>query len=256
LRQNSLFGEKKFFVVKNPISNKEFKELVIEKIKEIAASEHNIVFCQEGKVLKADRLLKTLVKCGQAQEFAPLDGPQLNLWIAAEFKRLGSLICPQAVQLLAARAGNDLWVLENEIQKLAHFCAGREITARNIENGVAAVAESNIFQTVDAVAARDKKQALLLVKKHIGEGDHPLYLLTMMASQFRNLLLVKASGGAGSAGRLGIHPYVFGKTVAQARRFGLNELAGIYRKVCQADFDIKTGKLVPESGLDLLIANI
>jgi DNA polymerase III delta subunit len=78
----------------------------------------------------------------------------------------------------------------------------------------------------------------------------------MIVAQFKNLVLVKASGAGASAARLGIHPYVFGKTVAQARCFGLDELKSIYRKICQADFDIKTGRISPEAGLDLLIADI
>jgi DNA polymerase III, delta subunit. len=81
-------------------------------------------------------------------------------------------------------------------------------------------------------------------------------LLAMVASQFKNLVLVKSAGTGAGAARLGIHPYVFGKTVALARRFGLDELKDIYRKICQADFDIKTGKISPEAGLDLLIADI
>ncbi len=79
----------------------------------------------------------------------------------------------------------------------------------------------------------------------------------MMASQFRNLLLVKSCVSDGSpSGRLGIHPYVLTKTVALARRFGLEELKKIYQLIGQADFDIKSGKLDPETGIDILIAKI
>lgn len=255
LRQNSLFGEKKFFVVKNPISDKDFKESLIEKMAEIFGSGHNIIFCQEGKVLKADRLLSALKKYAEIQEFSLLEGDKLAGWAIQEFKALGSMVGLQTAQALAQRTGSDLWRLENEIQKLAHFISGREITVADVEQNVLSAVESNIFKTIDAVAVRDRRQALRLIKEHVDKGDHPLYLLAMIVSQFKNLILVKASEGA-SAARLGIHPYVFGKTVAQARRFGLDELKNIYRKICQTDFDIKTGKISPEAGLDLLIANI
>jgi len=256
LRQNSLFREKKFFVVKNPVTNKDFKEILIERIGEISGSGHNIVFCQEGKVLKADRLLKLFAKYAQVQEFALLEGLQLNAWIAGEFKDAGKPVGLPAVQAIANCTGSDLWRAENEIQKLIHFIPGRQITARDVEQNVLPAVESNIFKTIDAVAARDKKQALRLVKEHISKGDHPLYLLAMVVSQFKNLLLAKSSEGAGGAARLGIHPYVFGKSLAQARHFNIDELEDIYRKACRADFDIKTGKIGPEAGLDLLIANI
>lgn len=252
LRQNSLFREKKFFVVKNPIGDKNFKEALIERMEEISGSGHNIIFCQEGKVLKTDRLLSALKKTAEVQEFAPLEGAKLNNWIAGEFQSLGCPVSASVAQVVARRAGNDLWAAENEIQKLAHFTAGRPITVGDAEQNIPLAADSNIFKTIDAVAARDKKQALKLVKEHINKGDHPLYLLAMIASQFKNLVLVKSAGAA----RLDIHPYVFGKTVVLARRFGLDELKNIYRKICQADLDIKIGKISPETGLDLLIADI
>lgn len=256
LRQNSLFREKKFFVVKNPISDKDFKEALIERMEEISGSGHNIVFCQEGKVLKTDRLLSALKKTAEVQEFAPLEGAKLNGWIAGEFQSLGCSVSVSVAEVVARRAGDDLWAVENEIQKLAHFTAGRPITVGDAEQNIPLAADSNIFKTIDAAAARDKKQALKLIKEHIDKGDHPLYLLAMVASQFKNLVLVKSAGAGAGAARLGIHPYVFGKTVALARRFGLDELKDIYRKICQADFDIKTGKISPEAGLDLLIADI
>ncbi|UMX47938.1 MAG: DNA polymerase III subunit delta [Candidatus Nealsonbacteria bacterium DGGOD1a] len=256
LRQNSLFREKKFFVVKNPISDKDFKEALIERMEEISGSGHNIVFCQEGKVLKTDRLLSALKKTAEVQEFAPLEGAKLNGWIAGEFQSLGCSVSASVAEVVARRAGDDLWAVENEIQKLAHFTAGRPITVGDAEQNIPLATDSNIFKTIDAAAARDKKQALKLIKEHIDKGDHPLYLLAMVASQFKNLVLVKSAGTGAGAARLGIHPYVFGKTVALARRFGLDELKDIYRKICQADFDIKTGKISPEAGLDLLIADI
>jgi len=256
LRQDSLFQEKKFFVVKNPVSNKEFKEAFIDNIEAISSSGHNIVACQEGKVLKTDRLLTAMKKHAKAQEFAPLEGQKLANWVAGEFMDLGKPVNPAVAGELAERVGSDLWQMENEIQKIVHRITGRQITVADIEQSVKPLAETNIFKTVDAIARRDKKQALALAREHLGRGDHPLYLLAMVASQFRNLLLVKSSAGAASASRLGIHPYVFGKTVAQARRFGLPELEDAYRRICQADSNIKTGKVDPEAGLELLLAQI
>lgn len=254
LNQNSLFSAKKFFVIKNPVSNKNFKEALIARVKEMSRAEHNVVFYQEGKVLKADRLLKILLSCAQVKEFTPLAGARLNAWIAAEFKKTGNCIGAPAIEVLSARVGGDLWRARNEIQKLAHFWSGQEISVNNVERTVALSSEANIFAVVDAAAARDKKKTLFLLKDHIDKGSHPVYLLALIASQFKNLLLVKDSAGAATAARLGIHPYVFGKTLSQARRFSLFELREIYRRICQTDFDVKTGKVDSGAALDLLAA--
>jgi DNA polymerase III subunit delta len=257
IRQNSLFQEKKFIVAKDPIANKDFKEELIERMEELVSSGHNIVFCQEGKVLKTDRLLAAFKKNGQAMEFNPLAGEKLASWIEAEFAAIGSRIEPRAAALLAQRAGDDLWNLANEIQKIGHYLFSKEITTSDIEKNVATARELNIFTTVDAIAQRDRKQALVLLKGHIAKGDHPLYLLAMMATQFKNLLLVKTCAEEGSpASRLGIHPYVLGKTTAQARRFKIEEIKKIYGLICRADVDIKTGRIEAEAGLDLLVSQI
>lgn len=253
--QNSLFCDKKFFVVKNSISGKEFKEAAIERVKEMAVSPHNILFCQEGKVLKADRFLKAILKYGQAQEFAPLEGARLEQWITAEVAALGRSEGKAIAPLLARRIGNDLWRMDNELQKLHHFAAGRVISAADIEKNISGAAENNIFATVDAIATGGKSRAIAMIKRHIAAGDHPLYLLAMIAAQFKNLFLIKMSPAA-SARRLGVHPYVFSKTSAQARQFDVQKLRDVCHRIRQADFDIKTGKVDAAAGLDLLIAKI
>jgi len=196
-------------------------------------------------------------KNAQVAEFGPLTGEKQAAWIEAEFAAIGCKIDRGAATLLAQRAGGDLWNLANEIQKIGHFLGPKIITAADIENNAVATSELNIFATIDAVAQRDKKRALGLIKEHIAKGDHPLYLLAMMASQFKNLFLVKiCAEEGGSAARLGIHPYVLSKTTGQARQFTIEELKKIYRLICRTDLDIKTGKIDPEAGLDLLVSQI
>jgi len=254
-RQTSLFGAKRFFVVKNPISQKETKEALIAAAENIAAGPHNFLFLQEGKVLKTDRFLKVIGKLGQAQEFAPLDGANLERWITAEFATLGHPEGQAIAPIMAAAIGNDLWRMSGEIGKLVHFAAGRTISAADVAKVVSSVAENNIFQTVDAIAAGNKKEALRMVRRHAATGDHPLYLLAMIAAQFKNLLLAKRCAAAGARG-LGMHPYVFSKSATLARRFDGARLEESYGLIRQADFDIKTGKMTAAAGLDFLVAKL
>lgn len=254
-QQTSLFGAKRFFVVKNPISQKETKEALIAAAEGIVALPHNFLFLQEGRVLKTDRFLKVIGKLGQAQEFAPLDGANLERWITAEFATLGHPEGQAIAPIMAAAIGNDLWRMSGEIGKLVHFAAGRTISAADVAKVVSSVAENNIFQTVDAIAAGNKKEALRMVRRHAATGDHPLYLLAMIAAQFKNLLLAKRCAAAGARG-LGMHPYVFSKSVVLARRFGGARLEESYGLIRQADFDIKTGKMTAAAGLDFLVAKL
>ena len=256
LRQNSLFQEKKFFIVKNPISNKDFKEALIGDFEAITKSGHNIVFCQEGKVLKTDRLLALLKKNAEVQEFVFLEDEKLVAWVVREFIDAGNPVSLPVARAVSQLVGNDMWRAGNEIQKLAHRFSGREISVADAAREIMPAVDANIFKTIEAVAQKDKMQAIGLIREHVAKGDHPLYLLAMIAGQFKNLLMVKSSGGSGGAARLGIHPYVYSKAVGQARRFSIEELKRIYQKICQADFAVKTGKVDAETGLDLFVGQL
>ena len=117
------------------------------------------------------------------------------------------------------------------------------------------------------MAARDKKQAFSLIHRHLEKGDSPFYILTMINFQFRNLLLVKTflsenqlavyqPATSNLAQTLKMHPFVLRKTMAQVGKFSLMELKKIYRKIFEADLNMKTGCLAAEDSLRMLIADI
>ena len=261
LRQTSLFAEKKLAVISNAL-DKNVKEDLLKNAKELVASPHNIILCQEGKVLKTDKLLSTLKKLGDVQEFAELSGAKLAAWVEGEFKQYCSDVAPGVSAVLAERLGGDLWQLSNEIHKLAHTKQGR-IEPNDVDSALKSEVELNIFKTIDALAQKDKSEALRLIHQHVENGDHPLYLLAMVANQLRNLISVKSyveteGGGYGGQGasRLGMHPFVFSKTMRQSQLFSLSSLRGIFDKLMRYDTAIKTGRIDPGVALDLIIAEI
>ena len=248
-RSVSMFGEKKLIILNNIISNKEFQDAFLGDIKNFVKSENIILFCQEGDVSKKS-FFNALKKQGKHQEFRLLDGLRLRNWAKKEFERLGAKIESSAINRLADIVGNDLWQMSNEIQKLASYKEGKSIGLKDVDSLVKPKIETDIFKTIDAIALRDKKKALYLIHKHLEKGDSHLYLLAMISFQFRNLLAIK------SGARTRMHPYVLRKTTEQARAFSFEELKKIYRKIFQADLDIKTGKKDPDTALDLLISEI
>jgi len=247
LRSVSMFGEKKLLVLKNIASNKGFQEDFLKEIKKLAASEDVILFSQEGEAPER-AFFNSLKKNAKCQEFRLLKGQQLRNWVG---KKLGKQsIDKKALDRLIEMVGNNLWQMSNEIKKLSDYRSGRTIQLKDIELLVKPKIEADIFKTIDAIAAKNKKEALSLIHKHLERGDSHLYLLAMISFQFRNLLTVK------SGARLKSHPYVIQKTMRQARHFSLDELKKIYRRIFQADLDIKTGKIDPDTALDLFIARI
>ena len=267
IRSVSMFAEKKLAVLKNTFLNKNFKENFLRDSKEFAESKDIVLFYEEEE-FSGDKLFKFLKKHAKSQEFKPLQSQKLKNWVKKGFDDYGIEIREEALEKLINFVGSDLWQMANEIKKLVSYklkCPNPEISQRDIELLVKPKIENDIFKTIDAIASKNKKQALDLIHKHLEKGDTPLYLLSMINFQFRNLLIVKSQElrrkfYAGDVRvlteKLKMHPYVIQKSTQQTRKFNFEELKKIYQKIFQVDLSIKTGKVEPETALDLFIAEI
>lgn len=261
MRQTSMFKEKKLAVITGPFLNPEFKTGLLEEIKDFKKSEDIILLCQEGDVDKRDALFKSLGKSAKCQEFKPLTGQKLKTWVKEEFNKYKTDIEPEALEKLIDYVGNDLWRMSNEIRKLVSFSNRKRVKKEVIELLIKSRIETDIFKTIDAIAQKNKKQALHLLHKHLEKGDSPLYLLSMINYQFRNLLIVKDLIEKNKPYNIilkksGLHPFVVKKSYSQSRQFTLSELKKIYQKIFKVDLNIKTGKTEPAMALDLLVTEI
>lgn len=261
IKQTSIFNEKKLVILRNVFSQDGFEKRFLENYKDILLSKNIILLFEEGKILANDKLLKLSKKDAQCQEFLSLGGERLRKWIRDEFKKRNSSAELGVAEKLIESVGDDLWQLNNEIEKLACFKAGDKVEVKDVGLLVRPKIETDIFKTIDAIAQKDKKRAILLLHKHLERGDSPLYLLSMISFQFRNLLVVKdlvekQKPYYAILKTLKLHPFVIKKSYQQAMGFSYAELKKIYHKIFQVDLDLKTGKLKPETALDLFLTEI
>lgn len=259
-RQTSMFDEKKLLVVNDVFSNGDFKEKFLKNQKEILDSKEVILFYEEGTP-KEEQFLKFLKLKADCQEFKPLKRESLKIWLKKEFAVYQTDISPEARELLIDFVGDDIWQLSNEIKKLINFKSKKRIMPEDVELLVKPKIENDIFKTVDAMAQRNKKQAIFLIHKHLETGDSPHYLLSMINFQFRNLLIIKdlIEKNQPYYAILKIsklHPFVVKKSYQEANKFTFPELKKIYQKIFQVDLAIKTGRVSPEAALDLFLAGI
>ncbi len=260
-RVSSMFAEKKLVILKNTFSSKNFQEDFIKEIKSIESLKDVVLVYEDSDPDRRSRLFKILLKECKNQEFVFLSSANLKKWAQDEFKKTAQKINIDALDLLLQYVGNDLWRFSNEIGKLSNFKKDDTIKKDDIILLVKPRIESDIFKTIDALAAKNKKQALVLLHKHLDGGEVPLYLLSMIAYQFKNLLIVKelAQKGlmyASIVKKSGLHPFVVKKTYYACSQFSLEELRKIYQHIFQIDSDIKTGKIEAETALDLLVSGI
>ncbi len=257
----SMFAEKKLMVLEEAFTNQNFKENFLKNSKRFVNSRDIILFYETKETSRSDPLFKFLKKFAKSQEFKLLESESLKNWTKKEIENYKVKINPLALEKLTDYVGNNLWQMVNEIGKLVSYKKNKKIETKDIELLVKPKIEPEIFKTIDAIASRSKKQALELIHKHLEKGDNPLYLLSMINFQFRNLLTIrdlieKNESPYALLKEARLHPYVIKKSYSQAQKFKIDELKKIYQKIFQIDLAIKTGKVEPETALDILITEI
>lgn len=207
-------------------------------------------------LLKAAQAHGKVIQCT-----LPKAGAALESWIKKRAQSIGVKISGEAVKLLADFIGNQLRLLANELDKLATYVgAGGTIEAGHVRLLSAEVQEARIFDLTDALAQRNRTEALNLLHDLLADGQHPLALLPTITSQVRNLLLVKelASDGlraAQIASALGSSPFVIEKALRNIGKFSVAQLENTYRRLLDTDAALKRSRLTPEMALDLLVVN-
>jgi DNA polymerase-3 subunit delta len=223
-----------------------------------------LVFLEGRKVSKGNPIYRFSVDTEDSyvKEFIPPRGRNLNRWIAARVQKKGRRIEAGAVNLLAAFVGNDLRLLDQEIEKLLTHAGEQEpIKERDVQLLVSYVQEANIFQMVDALGKRDSREAMRLLHRLLEDGQPPLYLLHMIARQFRILLRIKELLGKGTSeadikALLGLHPFVVRKMAKQAPNFSIAQLEAIYHRLLDTDVAVKTGGMEPQLALYVLVTEL
>ncbi len=288
---NSMFAEKKLIVLKNVFSDAKFQEDFLENIENLNNTKDIIIVYEESAIDQRTKFFKALTKNvpttksrqsrglttqsepsrihdankvgigTKCQVFNYLQPAMLKKWVVQEFEKNKVKINTDALDSMVDSVRSDLWLMANEINKLSNYRAGSIIRKEDVELLVKPNIENDIFKTIDALASKDKKQALSLLHKHLDDGEKPLYLLSMISYQFRNLLIIKELQDAhrpynSIAKKSGLHPFVVQKSYYLCNQFSMPKLKKIYQKIFQIDLDIKTGKIEPETAIDILLSEI
>ena len=212
----------------------------------------------DPRIDKRKGLFKELSKVDKVVEFAPLSGPKLTQWCAAEIARLGGTAASGAVRELLERAGEDQWRLAEELSKLVSYAP--EVTAETVRLLVEPGVEQSIFDLVEAMTAGRAAAALEGYRRLLAARQSEIYVLTMAQWQLRNLLLAAAAPAGMPSAELaretGMSPYAAGKALAAARRHSPARLKIAYVAAADCEYDIKSGRLPAEAAVEQLIYRV
>ncbi len=107
-------------------------------------------------------------------------------------REAGKKIEPKARSLLMSRAGDELWGIHQEVEKLLLYVGDKpSIKAQDVEEVFSDQAEAWVFDLTASIAKRDTLEALGYLTRLLSQGEPSLKILGTIASDVRRLLTAR-----------------------------------------------------------------
>ncbi len=251
------FAERRLIVFENTGFFKSGGNDLADYIKEMPESACFLFV--ENEVDKRSRLYKTVKAKGRAVELGFQDESTLKRWVAGLVRNENRQAGEQTIAYFLNKTGTDMENITKELEKLFCYTLGRDtITKEDVDAVCVTQISNHIFDMVDAVAQKKQRRALELYYDLLALKEPPMRILFLMIRQYRILLQVKGllKSGYGRkeiASRAGLHPFVAGKYMDQAKHFPTKELRAILEEGAVLEQSVKTGKLTDHLAVELFL---
>ncbi|HEY3418493.1 MAG TPA: DNA polymerase III subunit delta [Armatimonadota bacterium] len=198
--------------------------------------------------------------------FALPTGIEMQRWVMKTATALGGEFSLQAAAQLVELIGSDTRLAALEIDKvLTYVNRTRPVSRADVEALTTRVDQPDIFALVDALGARDGKEASTRLHVLLEEQD-AFSIFGMVVRQFRLLILTREvldmRGGQPQVEEalrgepFRVTSWNAKKLIAQAQKFSMAELEEIYRRLLGLDETFKSSQMEASVALDLFIADL
>lgn len=264
-------GDKRLVIAKNPsfLSTEKKKDKIDHPlghfetyIKTPAPYTVFIVYAPYEKLDERKKITKLLKKEACMVEVKELNGSELTEFtlnlVAAENKSMQ----PEAAEQLLILTSGNLSAIAQEVKKLCTYKTNEGvITLTDVNKLVARNLEQNIFELVNKIVSKQRKEALQIFYDLIKQKEEPIKMLALIINQFRLIHHVKyfQTQGYGQkqiASNIKIHPFRVKLALDQARLFSEKELKEISKALAEMDYEMKSGKRDKQLILELFLLNV
>jgi DNA polymerase-3 subunit delta len=214
------------------------------------------------QVDKRRKIVKMIEKGGRLIEFPLLKGAALLKWLNARLAQENLQIEDDAALELVERTGENLTLLDSEIQKIKTYQRGeKNVSEALIRNLVPGSSQGNIFQLTDAIGRKNMEEAVKHLAGIKAQGEHPLIILAMVARQFRMLFQLCLLENKNLSRReiiaaLKVQPFLLNKLQDQVKNYTLHSLARIISFLKETDVAIKGGQLEAGDALEQMVLKL
>ena len=176
------------------------------------------------------------------------------------FSSRGCSIANDAANELINRVGSDYGRFMQEIDKLASYANGEQISLANVEKLVAGKDEDDVFALSNALIRGDIKKSITIYRQLKLTSIDEVPLIGMLASQFRFMDMVSFLDNRGldsnaTARELKASPYRVEITLRNLYRAKKGDVARVIEMLYQADKDILSGRCSGPYAFERFLAN-
>lgn len=218
-----------------------------------------IIIFIEDKIDKKLKLFKTISKIGSVHQMNMSSENELVNWILNVFKDNNKDISTKEALYMIRNIGFNMEILLNEINKLISFKNNNDkITINDIDTICTKSVESKIFDLINFMANKNMQNAISIYKNLLVNKTSPFIILNMIARQFRIILQVKYLYNKGYninsiSSELGLRDFIVKEAFKQSKNFSIKILLQALNECLTTDENIKTGKMLDELAVELLI---
>ncbi len=183
-------------------------------------------------------------------------------WIRRRVVQAGYQIDAEAVAALFEFTGSDLRILDQELGKIFAFLdqtkQGKKITAAHVSQITGHFRQFSGFELLAAIGQKNMEKSWLILNRLLADGDHPLMILGLIASQLRQLWQLQEWMATGmtfeEAGqKLKLWPKKLAELRPQLKIFSLFHIQQMFPKLLACDQKLKSSATVPQLVLEMLI---
>ena len=171
----------------------------------------------------------------------------------------GYNINDSTISLLINRIGSNLSILEQECNKIKTYKdEDLTITDEDIINLTSKNIDTDLFHLIENIVSGNKEEAITSYHEMIKLGEEPLMILINLASQFRIIYQTKRLYSQGLsemkiAEYLDIHSYRVKKALEKRNLFADKKLIHYLSTLADLDYNIKSGNIDKNLGIELFI---
>jgi DNA polymerase-3 subunit delta len=215
-----------------------------------------------GRLSPSNKLVKAVTSAhGTAQEMQHLKGRALSDWTtrrATEVHGLTPAIAAQVVRVTPP----DLSVVDSELSKLAAYKAsGSKLTNEAVTELLAGGREDEIFKLTDNLLPHPTPQALQIARGLTRGGLQPTSVAYRMARHVALVLEVRARQDRGESLQrvqddMTEHRFVVQKAYDAAQNADPDRLEAALRAIRDYEWEVKSGQIDAELGLEVLLTRL